>query len=94
MTEVVALMMEKYPDKPLYVIGHSLGGAMATIAAVDLRVKLRLPDVRLYTFGSPRVGNEIFSRFVRKHVKARPSPWPTPALAYTPMHAHVCVHTC
>jgi len=38
--------------------GHSLGAALATLAAVR-----RKPDA-LYTFGSPRVGNEAFVRLL------------------------------
>ena len=42
-------------DRDLWICGHSLGGAMATIAAA------RLPKARaLYTFGSPRVGDQDF----------------------------------
>jgi predicted lipase len=69
MTEAVRELTAEHPGRPVYVIGHSLGAAMATIAAVDLRFKLDLTDVRLYTFGSPRVGNQIFSKFVRKHTQ-------------------------
>ena len=45
-------------DRPVWVTGHSLGGAIATIAAVDLRECCSVQG--LYTFGSPRVGNRNF----------------------------------
>ncbi len=47
------------PTRPLLVTGHSLGGAMATIAAFEL--SLLGYNVRLLTFGSPRVGNAEFA---------------------------------
>ena len=51
----------------LVVTGHSLGGAMATLFAMDLVVNEGVSDVSLVTFGSPRVGNAAFSDFVNKH---------------------------
>merc|ERR1712032_344953 len=39
----------------LLVTGHSLGGAMATLCAVDLAVRYPDMKVSLYTYGSPRV---------------------------------------
>jgi|TARA_R110000796_G_scaffold48135_4_gene115607 triacylglycerol lipase len=41
--------------KKLIITGHSLGAAMATILAS--RLKPTSPDLVLYTFGCPRVGN-------------------------------------
>ena len=46
-------------NKPVVVTGHSLGGATATVAALDL--KTRGYDVHsLTTFGCPRVGGDSF----------------------------------
>jgi hypothetical protein len=45
--------------------GHSLGGAMATLCALKLKLK-GYENVELVTFGSPRVGNHHFSRLMKK----------------------------
>jgi lipase (class 3) len=52
--------------KPVFVCGHSLGGALATLAA--FRLSSKIGNVRgLYTYGSPRVGNKDFQKaFVAK----------------------------
>lgn len=42
--------------KPLFITGHSLGGALATIAAKRLEYPGGI--AACYTFGSPRVGNQ------------------------------------
>jgi triacylglycerol lipase len=50
------LKREGIQDKPLFLTGHSLGGALATIAAKKLSHRGGL--AACYTFGSPRVGDE------------------------------------
>jgi len=45
--------------RPLYVTGHSLGGALASLAAYRLAAE-GIPVRATYTFGSPRVGNLDF----------------------------------
>ena len=50
---------------PLYITGHSLGGALATVATQDLDQKYRDLISACYTFGSPRVGNRKFERSVK-----------------------------
>lgn len=47
---------------PVTVVGHSLGGALATLCAAELVTELELKNVRLYTFGCPRVGNAAFAK--------------------------------
>lgn len=44
-----------YKDKPLFITGHSLGGALATVAAKKLSHEGGI--AACYTFGSPRVGD-------------------------------------
>lgn len=75
--KAISDFLSNYADLPsenthLYVSGHSLGGALATIAAMDIvssdqgltgsnrEEKLKNP-VRLYTFASPRVGDNSFA---------------------------------
>jgi hypothetical protein len=50
----------------IYVTGHSLGGAIATLAAADLFSLT--PDLTVYTFGSPRVGDLAFASYFDKIV--------------------------
>ncbi|KAJ4420768.1 hypothetical protein N0V85_000482 [Neurospora sp. IMI 360204] len=64
-TKVTAAVQSANATNPGYsigVTGHSLGAAVATLAAAYLRKAGYTAD--LYTFGSPRVGNEAFVAFV------------------------------
>lgn len=49
---------EKHPGYPVHLVGHSLGGAVAALAALELRLSLGWTDVVVTTFGEPRVGNQ------------------------------------
>jgi triacylglycerol lipase len=46
------------PGLPLYITGHSLGGALAAIASTRIRPSDRI--AACYTYGCPRVGNAEF----------------------------------
>lgn len=49
-------------QRPLWVTGHSLGAALATLAVAKLRIEKNEPVSGLYTFGSPRVGDPEFAK--------------------------------
>ncbi|KAI0141069.1 alpha/beta-hydrolase [Hypoxylon sp. NC0597] len=51
---------EQYPDYPVYLVGHSLGGAVAALAALELKVISGWENLVVTTFGEPRVGNDGF----------------------------------
>lgn len=51
-------------------LGHSLGGAMTTLAAIDIRFNLGKSNVDVATFGCPRVGKLDFrERFNREFAR-------------------------
>ncbi|EYC33585.1 hypothetical protein Y032_0002g881 [Ancylostoma ceylanicum] len=53
----------KYQDYELWIVGHSLGGAMASLAASYIE-KMKLFDgnrIKLVTFGQPRTGDKTFA---------------------------------
>jgi len=57
----------------IYVTGHSLGGALATLFALELSssklAKASHVQVTMYNFGSPRVGNKRFADMYNEKVK-------------------------
>lgn len=55
------------------ITGHSLGGAIATLCAVDLQYNFgQNISIEVYTFGSPRVGNDAFADSYNRRV---PDTW-------------------
>lgn len=59
-------------QKPLLISGHSLGAGLATFAAMDLALlypKLK-PQIQLYAYAGPRVGNKAF---IEAHSKLIPN---------------------
>lgn len=60
-------------NQPIWVAGHSLGGALTTLACAH--IELQMPDefkvAGAYTFGQPRVGNDDFADTFDKHLKDR-----------------------
>lgn len=55
---------------PLYITGHSLGAALATVATQYLEAKPAFSSqiAACYTFGSPRVGNDQFDRDLKSAI--------------------------
>lgn len=59
----VKSLKTKYPTYKVLVTGHSLGAALATLTSLDL-LAAGISPVRLFNYGSPRVGNDEFAAYV------------------------------
>ncbi|GAQ82878.1 Triacylglycerol lipase [Klebsormidium nitens] len=68
LTKALLSLLAEKPSLPVYVIGHSMGAALAILCALDLRVNFGLPDVRLWNAGGPRVGNKAFTDYFKRWV--------------------------
>jgi len=55
--------LKKFHDdnQPLWITGHSLGGALAALAATKLSIRTKEYIIKgVYTYGGPRVGDDTF----------------------------------
>ena len=58
-------LISSFRTAEILVTGHSLGGALANLAAADIRVNIRPSNrVRVMTFGQPRPGDDNFSNWL------------------------------
>jgi len=55
-----ALGKRAAPNQPVFFTGHSLGGALAILAAWRISRLKNTPEIVVYTFGSPRNGGQEF----------------------------------
>ncbi|KLU82466.1 hypothetical protein MAPG_01538 [Magnaporthiopsis poae ATCC 64411] len=60
---------QQFPGFRIVAAGHSGGGGLVSIATSYLRAKYGIA-MDLYTFGSPRVGNEVWAQFVTDQAPA------------------------
>jgi hypothetical protein len=58
----IAGALANNPSYRIVVTGHSLGGAVAAVAGAYLRADGHAVDI--YTYGAPRVGNDVISDFI------------------------------
>jgi predicted lipase len=61
MEQYIIAAVKNHPDYPVVFTGHSLGGALANLFAINFRQKQPRKYVKLYTFGQPRVSNEYYA---------------------------------
>ncbi|XP_067941783.1 lipase ZK262.3-like [Watersipora subatra] len=63
LTNHIEELKKLYPDFTVRFSGHSLGGALASIAAFKFiqEGKLSKDEVTLYTYGMPRVGDKLYA---------------------------------
>lgn len=61
--------LKNHAAKSVMVTGHSLGGALATLCAVDVQYNFSNKfTINVYTFGAPRVGNDGFRESFNRRV--------------------------
>lgn len=61
-TAALADLRSENPGYSTIITGHSLGGAIATLAYTDLKAD-NIPIEAAYTMGAPRVGNQAYADF-------------------------------
>lgn len=66
-------MRETYPEASLWITGHSLGGALAVLAATCCyyETQNQSPVAGCYTFGQPRVGDLHFRTYYESALGSR-----------------------
>lgn len=66
--EAMVKVAKESSHKKVLCTGHSLGGALATLSAGDVKYNVPGKEVSVYTFGSPKVGNSDYVKFYNKLV--------------------------
>ncbi|GAA5810992.1 hypothetical protein MFLAVUS_004421 [Mucor flavus] len=64
---IVQEQITEYPDYNIVISGHSLGGAQALLAGLNLYQRderVTIDNLKIYTVGCPRVGNPEFAHYV------------------------------
>ena len=63
------LAIPKYKDYTIFFTGHSLGGALANLAAIyaENNTDYKLP-AQVYTFGQPRVGDKDYAKYYNSKI--------------------------
>jgi triacylglycerol lipase len=86
----------KTAERPLWITGHSLGGALALLAAWLFQRRM-IPVHQIYTFGGPMIGNDVaieaFDReFAGKIFRYVNDPDPVPKLPTMSLVANQYAH--
>ena len=67
--EIYSLVKSQNCLNTLNILGHSLGGALATLASLDLVEELGLNNVSMTSLGAPRIGNIEYANLYDSRVK-------------------------
>lgn len=66
--EIYSLIKSQQCLDSLHIVGHSLGGALATLASLDLVEELEVNNISMISLGAPRVGNTEYARLYDSRV--------------------------
>jgi len=67
--ELIRELSKLSTAKKILVTGHSLGGALAVLAGIDIAVNTPFKKPYVYTYGSPRVADPLFASRFNQTVK-------------------------
>jgi predicted lipase len=85
--------LKRIKPKKIIFTGHSMGSAIATIAAAIFALDKTLPEITCIGFGSPRTGDKNFKALYNTHVKnsyrITNTYDPVPLLPFLPYYEHV-----
>ncbi len=70
--QLIEAVRKLNPDVPCYITGHSLGSAVATLSAMEIALQVPeiQPNIQLYTYAGPRIGDR---EFAQSHSKLIPN---------------------
>jgi len=87
-------VVEQHADLDLHITGHSMGGALAMLASLDIRSCAAADDARqyrTYTYAAPRVGGAAFAALFDRAFPAPADHWalqaPSDAVPHLPFAA-------
>ncbi|KAF8057417.1 alpha/beta-hydrolase [Lyophyllum atratum] len=66
---VISTVRQELASHPGYTIvttGHSLGGALSSLAGITLKQNFLNVPIRMYTYGQPRTGNSAYATWVNQ----------------------------
>ncbi|TFK42120.1 alpha/beta-hydrolase [Crucibulum laeve] len=64
----VSAQLAAHPGYSIATSGHSLGGALSSLAGIALKQNFPNTPLRLFTYGQPRTGNPTYAQFVNNAV--------------------------
>ncbi|RKU42304.1 hypothetical protein DL546_002702 [Coniochaeta pulveracea] len=56
--------IKEHPTYPVQLLGHSLGGAVAALAALEIKLSHNVTNLTVTTFGEPRIGNHALAGYL------------------------------
>lgn len=69
MTSKVQAILSKHPTATLIATGHSLGGALAEVAALELKRIFPSLEMEIHHYGGPRIGNVNLAKHLNNKIE-------------------------
>ncbi|RXW17081.1 hypothetical protein EST38_g8781 [Candolleomyces aberdarensis] len=66
--DAVRVQLAQHPGYSIVVSGHSLGGALASLAGISFKRVFPSVPLRVFTYGQPRTGNAAYATLLNKEI--------------------------